>query len=91
MKVEIAYTRHANEQTLLSVQVRPNSTVRQAIDQANLLELYPEMDLTTQPVGIFSRKVSLDTPLQPGDRVEIYRPLHMDPKEARRLRAMKNQ
>jgi uncharacterized protein len=38
-------------------------------------------------VGIFGRRVTLDAPLNDGDRVEIYRPLGMDPKEARRRRA----
>ena len=38
-------------------------------------------------MGIFGKRVALDHPLAPGDRVEIYRPLAMDPKEARRRRA----
>ena len=40
-------------------------------------------------VGIFGRRVALDAPLADGDRVEIYRPLAIDPKEARRRRARK--
>ena len=39
--------------------------------------------------GIFGRRVPLDTKLAEGDRVEIYRPLRADPKEARRRRALK--
>jgi putative ubiquitin-RnfH superfamily antitoxin RatB of RatAB toxin-antitoxin module len=37
--------------------------------------------------GIYGRRVTLDTKLADGDRVEIYRPLRADPKEARRQRA----
>ena len=40
--------------------------------------------------GIFGKRVELDHRLADGDRVEIYRPLAMDPKEARRQRARKN-
>ena len=40
-------------------------------------------------VGIHGRRVTLDTPLRDGDRVEIYRPLGVDPKEARRRRALR--
>ena len=40
-------------------------------------------------VGIFGKRVRPDTPLTDGDRVEIYRPLALDPKERRRRRARK--
>jgi putative ubiquitin-RnfH superfamily antitoxin RatB of RatAB toxin-antitoxin module len=42
-----------------------------------------------EPVGIHGRRVSLDTPLADGDRVEIYRALQVDPKQARRQRALR--
>ena len=45
------------------------------------------VDISTQAVGIWGRVAGLETELAEGDRVEIYRPLAMDPKEARRLRA----
>jgi putative ubiquitin-RnfH superfamily antitoxin RatB of RatAB toxin-antitoxin module len=44
---------------------------------------------TKNPVGIFGKRVPLEHPLADGDRVEIYRPLAIDPKEARRRRARK--
>jgi putative ubiquitin-RnfH superfamily antitoxin RatB of RatAB toxin-antitoxin module len=47
------------------------------------------IDISTQAVGIWGRTVALDAPLAEGDRVEIYRPLRMDPKEARRRRAQR--
>jgi len=45
------------------------------------------LDLQAQAFGIFGKRARLDQPLAEGDRVEIYRPLAMDPKEARRRRA----
>ena len=65
----------------------PGSTVGEAIRASGLLAQCPEIDMNRNRVGIFGRLAQLDTPLQDGDRVEIYRPLNTDPKEARRRRA----
>ena len=67
--------------------VAPGSTVRDAVLASGVLEVFSEIDLETVPVGIFSRRVDLDTQLTDGDRVEIYRRLQLSPTEARRLRA----
>lgn len=56
-------------------------------DRSGLLEAMPELRLQALEVGIFHRRCALDTPVRDGNRVEIYRPLQIDPKEARRLRA----
>ena len=69
------------------VNVAPGSTVRDAVLASGVLEVFSEIDLETVPVGIFSRRVELDTQLTDGDRVEIYRRLQLSPSEARRLRA----
>lgn len=45
------------------------------------------VDVTTMPVGVFGDRVSGDRRLERGDRVELYRPLQIDPREARRQRA----
>lgn len=57
---------------------------------SGVLARFPELVIEQLAVGIFSQKCSLDTPLKAGDRVEIYRPLTIDPKAARRLRAERN-
>lgn len=63
-------------------------TVADALTASGVFEQYPEaQDLS---VGIFSRKVTLDTLVKPGDRVEVYRPLLSDPKEKRRKRVKKS-
>jgi hypothetical protein len=65
------------------------ATVREAIELSGLLAERPEIDLASNRVGVFGRLKGLDDMLRDGDRVEIYRPLKADPKEARRRRAEK--
>jgi len=60
-------------------------TVLDLLTQSDLLKQYP--DTESSVIGIFSKKVSRNTLLKPGDRVEIYRPLLCSPKERRRARA----
>ena len=80
MKVEVVFARPEGAETV-SVELPPGATVRDAL-AASGFQL-----LKNQPMGIFGKRVALEHPLAPGDRVEIYRPLAMDPKEARRRRA----
>lgn len=80
MKVEVVFARPEGAETV-SVELPPGATVRDAL-AASGFQL-----LKDQPMGIFGKRVALDQPLSPGDRVEIYRPLAVDPKEARRRRA----
>lgn len=61
------------------------STVQDALDQSGLYAQYPETK--SYACGIFGELCALDTPLQPDDRVEVYRPLVFDPMESRRRRA----
>jgi putative ubiquitin-RnfH superfamily antitoxin RatB of RatAB toxin-antitoxin module len=62
-------------------------TLRQAVEASGLLALIDDIELATAAVGIYGKKKTLDTVLREHDRVEIYRPLQADPKEARRRRA----
>ncbi len=84
--VEVAYAR-PDAQVLVPVLVADGATVREAIEQSRILERFPEIDLDVNKVGIFSQPVSLDRLVKAHDRVEIYRPLRVDPREARRLQA----
>jgi len=86
MHVEVVYAR-ADIQHLVAVEVEDGASVEAAIIASGLLEMCPEIDLSRQSVGVFSRVVPLDTRLAPNDRVEIYRPLQIDPKAQRRARA----
>jgi uncharacterized protein len=71
------------------MQVAPGTTIGQAIEQSGVLLAFPEINLVTQPVGIYAKKKTLDTELRERDRIEIYRPLLADPKDSRRKRAAK--
>ena len=63
------------------------STAIEAVEQSGILQELPEVAFDPSRLGIFSRRVGADERLQDGDRVEIYRPLVIDPKDARRRRA----
>lgn len=83
--VEVVYASE-DDHRLLSVRVPEGATVQATIDASGILVIFPELRHQKLSVGIFSRPVALDHVLQANDRVEIYRPLKIDPKEARRLR-----
>ncbi|KAB8062077.1 RnfH family protein [Janthinobacterium sp. FT14W] len=72
---------------LRSLRVPAGTTIQQAVAQSGLLQAIPDIDLATNMVGIYGKKKTLDTVLHEHDRVEVYRPLQADPKEARRRRA----
>jgi putative ubiquitin-RnfH superfamily antitoxin RatB of RatAB toxin-antitoxin module len=84
MQIVVVYA-EPMQQTLLNVHVAKGSTVLKAIDASGIRTLYPA--LSFDHVGIFGKKVTLETVLTEGDRIEIYRALPMDPKTARMLRA----
>lgn len=88
INIEIIYPL-PDEQKLLTLAVKSGSTIEQAIHKSGILELYPEIDLNENKVGIFSKASPLETELREGDRIEIYRPLIADPKEVRRQKALK--
>jgi putative ubiquitin-RnfH superfamily antitoxin RatB of RatAB toxin-antitoxin module len=79
----------SHEEFLHPMRVAPGTTIGQAIEMSGVLEAYPDINLATQPVGIFAKKKTLDTVLRERDRIEIYRPLLADPKDSRRKRAAK--
>jgi putative ubiquitin-RnfH superfamily antitoxin RatB of RatAB toxin-antitoxin module len=85
LRVEVAYVGEAGGGRWV-LEVPPGTTVRGAIERARVLERHPEIDLARQAVGIFGVRCGLDDLLGDGARVEIYRPLLRDPKEARRRR-----
>lgn len=86
LRIEVAYALR-EEQALLELEMAEGTTVRQAVERSGILQRFPEIDLARAGLGIFGKVVSPDTPLRDGDRVEIYRLLIADPKQARRTRA----
>lgn len=90
IEVEVVYAA-IDRQVLLSVAVPAGATVCAALLKSGIGHTFPELDLAHCPVGIFG-KVIVDPDsrlVQAGDRIEIYRPLLVDPKEVRRQRAAK--
>lgn len=83
--IELIYAT-PKQQDLREMQVEQGTTLWEAIEQSGLLSRFPEIDRKTVEIGIFSKIKSRDTLLREGDRVEIYRPLLIDPKDARRKR-----
>ena len=88
VQVVVCYA-SAREEFLRPLKVAPGTTIGQAIEMSGVLETYPDINLSTQPVGIYAKKKTLETVLRERDRIEIYRPLVADPKESRRKRAAK--
>jgi hypothetical protein len=86
LRVEVAFAT-PERQPVLEVRVTAGTNVEQAIRLSGILGRCPEIDLAKNAVGIFGERARLDDVVQDGDRVEIYRPLIADPKEARRARA----
>ena len=88
LSIEVCYAL-ANEQTLIAVDLPEGATLQQAIDASGILRRYPQIDLGVQKVGVFGKLKPLDTVLADHDRVEIYRPLLVDPKLSRQRRVEK--
>lgn len=86
LNVEVAYAK-PETQVIIPLTVEKGTTIEQAIKQSGILESFPEIDLTINRVGIFSKLGKLDQTLREKDRVEIYRKLIADPKEIRKQRA----
>ena len=87
IRVEVVYARRAGADAV-TVQLPAGATVRDALAASGIATRNPGADLRL--LGIHGRPVRADAPLADGDRVEIYRPLLLDPKERRRRRAAKN-
>ena len=86
--VEVAYAL-PEEQVIISIEVPKKINIKQAIEKSGIQKKFPEIDLSKNKVGIFGKQTTLDHLLSDRDRIEIYRPLILDPKEMRRKRAAK--
>lgn len=87
--VEVAFGT-ASAQWVIVCKLGLNSTVQQAIEQAEIEKHWPSWQTEYSKIGIFGRLVTFERLLQDGERIEIYRPLLVDPMTARRLRAKRS-
>jgi len=95
--VEVAYAL-PHKQKIIALLVEPGTTAMDAVLRSKITEHFPSLDVATAKMGIFGQSLGtkgLDPAdkyiLHEGDRVEIYRPLTSDPKDARRKRAEKSE
>ncbi|MEM0924310.1 MAG: RnfH family protein [Pseudomonadota bacterium] len=77
MNVGVAFAT-TREQVWIKIDVPDGSTVQEVIETSGLLDRFPDIDLEAQKVGIFGAVKKLSSEVKPGDRVEIYRPIHPD-------------
>lgn len=89
IQVTVVYSPGARAVREIALLLAPTATVMQAIEESGMLVLFPTIDLPNAVVGVWGRKVRLNQTLRENDRVEIYRPLTVDPKVARRERFVK--
>ena len=87
LRVAVAWSAREGEACEVEVELPGDASVLDAIRASGAQERDAAIDISTQAVGIWGRTATLATRLTEGDRVEIYRPLLLNPKEARRLRA----
>ena len=86
MEVELVYI-DTDEEFIVSLDMAAAATVADAVEQSQVLDKFPSLKAVDYQLGIYSQEVSAETRLQAGDRVEVYRPLVLDPMEVRRQRA----
>lgn len=93
MRIEVAYAL-PDRQQIIALEVEENCTVLEAVQRSGIDRAFsavdgPEIDLANAQFGIFSHPIEQPAQhlLRDGDRIEIYRPLLIDPKEVRKQRA----
>lgn len=86
IRVEVVFV-DSDQVEQRQIMVVLGATVMQAIAASGITDRLPEGSVDPARIGIFSRKVTMDHILREGDRIELYRPLLLDPMEARRRRA----
>lgn len=86
LDIEVAYATSAR-QVIVALKLPAGTTVQAAISASGLLAEFPEINEAELKVGIFAEVCKPEHILRQGDRVEIYRPLCIDPKKARHQRA----
>lgn len=74
-------------QVIVPLRLAEGATVADAIECAGLRERFPDLEISPERLGVFADRRAPDDRLRDGDRVEIYRPLKVDPKVARRMAA----
>ncbi|MGH8798015.1 MAG: RnfH family protein [Caldimonas sp.] len=91
LAVKVAYSPRAGTVEERALMVPGGAVLLDALHSSGVLERYAEIDLGRTRFGIWGQLRPLDAPLRDGDRIEVYRPLKIDPMDARRLRQRRQQ
>lgn len=83
LHVEVAFAM-PGLQLLETVTLEPGATLQDAIERSGIEQRFPDEGIAALPTGIWGRPAERARRLEEGDRVEIYRPLEIDPRDARR-------
>lgn len=89
IRITVVYSPAPRQVCEVGLTLEEGSSLAQALHACGLLQRFPDLDPALQGVGVWGRKASLDQILRDQDRVEVYRPLKVDPKLARRERFQK--
>ena len=88
LPIEVVYAT-AEQQLLLALEVPAGTSVSEAVRLSGIAGQLPGVSIGDCPMGIFGKVVASQHPVEAGDRIELYRPLLIDPKEVRKQRAAK--
>lgn len=86
LNVSVAYSPRAGEVDEVRLQLAPGASVADALRESGLQARHPTLAIDSLPVGIWGAFCDRGDRLRDRDRVELYRPLRVDPKDARRQR-----
>ena len=88
INIEVVYAL-PERQCVMKIMIVPGANIKEAILSSKILDLFPDINLDAQEVGVFGQIKPMTYQPVANDRIEIYRPLAMDPMTARRLKANK--
>lgn len=83
LQIEVAYAT-PERQFLKALVVAPGTSIAAAIEASDIKAAFPDTDFASLAVGIWGNVASRNAALRDGDRIELYRPLPIDPRDARR-------
>ena len=86
VRIEVAIAL-PQRQRIVALEVPAGTTARRAVELSGVADTFPEVDINNCSLGVFGRVIADSYNVTAGDRVEIYRPLLNEPREARRTAA----
>lgn len=90
MKVQVSYSPGPRQVDSIELELPAGSRLADALRASGLVERHGLGRVEDLQVGVWGRAAPLEAPLREADRVEVYRGLEVDPKEARRQRYRKH-